>query len=109
MAAAKAISCPLAQSGNVRLKALERTGADAGLDAASADKARIELLHELLDAARSGRSQWWLVRGDRGALAAIGLTALAMGCFSLLPVIEKAAPSAPSASVASALTQTLDP
>ena len=98
----------LAQSGNVRLKALERTGADAGLDAASADKARIELLHELLEAARSGQSRWWLVRGDRGALAAIGLMALAMGGFSLLMVIEKTAPSAPSASVASALASDPD-
>ena len=81
----------LAQSASARLKELERTGSGAGLDAASADEARIELLRELLDAARSGQSQWWLVRGDRGALATIGLTALAMGCFSLLTVIDKAA------------------
>ena len=90
-----------AQSANARLKALERAGNGTGLDAACADKARIELLRELLDAARSGHSQWWLVRGDRGALATIGLTALAMGCFSLLTVIEKPAPEASSAFLAS--------
>jgi cytochrome c-type biogenesis protein CcmH len=105
----------LARSGNVRLKELERT-ASAGRDAASADAARVELLRELLDAARSGQSQWWpqwwpqwwLVSGDRGALVIIGLTALAIGCLSLLTVIDKAVPMARSAVVASAPTQDPD-
>jgi cytochrome c-type biogenesis protein CcmH len=51
------------------------------------------LLCELLETARTGQSQWWPIRGDRGAVAVIGLTALAMGCFSLLPVIDRGAPT----------------
>lgn len=98
----------LAQSGSVRLRELERTRRGAELEAPSVDEARVELLRELLVAARTGESRWWLIRGERGALTIIGLAALAMGCLSLLTMIDQTSPETPSAIAAPATTQDPD-
>jgi cytochrome c-type biogenesis protein CcmH len=79
------------------LNELERSGRGAGPDAASLDEARVEVLHELLEAARAGRPDWWPISANRAALLVIGLSALAMGCFLLLTILDWTSPAAPSA------------
>jgi cytochrome c-type biogenesis protein CcmH len=80
----------LAQAGSARLKELEHSKRGTDSQAVTTDEARVELLRELLAAARTDQFRWWPIRGDRGAIAIIGLAALAMGCFSLLTMIDKA-------------------
>ncbi len=96
----------LAQSASARLRDLEQRAHGGALDAASAEQARIALLNELL--AAGWQSQWWPLRGDRGALVVIGLAALAMGCFSLLPFASEGPSPTANISVAAAAPEDPD-
>jgi cytochrome c-type biogenesis protein CcmH len=102
------LSLALAQSGSACLAELERCERGASPDAAAADNERVEALRELLEAARTGQSRYWLIRGDRGALIAVGLSALAMGCFLLLLAVDRADPAAHPEFAASTTVQKSD-
>jgi cytochrome c-type biogenesis protein CcmH len=96
----------LAQTASARLRDLEQRAHGGALGAASAEQARIALLNELL--AADWQSQWWPLRGDRGALVAIGLAALATGCFSVLPFASEGPSAAGNISMAAAAPQDPD-
>ena len=96
------VSHALAQVGVVRLKELERSWRGR------TDEARIELLRQLLEEARSGAAWRWQNPGRPTVLATAGLVALALCGFTLLMLGDDRAPSPHSAPATSFLPRDPD-
>jgi cytochrome c-type biogenesis protein CcmH len=84
------LSDALAQLGVVRLKELERSWRGR------TDEARIELLRQLLQEARSARARHWPNRGKPTVLAAVSLIALALCGLTLFTLSEEPASPPPT-------------